>query len=382
MKRIIAVLATVALLFTCCITASAAAPTYTALKNTPTLDGVVKSGEYGAAVPFDKSNVSLFYYLSWDKDPTGANSNPPKATYQFAWDKDALYVGITATNVEKINDGKWQIDLSPNKKIKDGKAGIFYTITITQLGVDGIVGIARDNFQTAGNEGKTSMNINRFGASGVATEVSTGATATDNVYNIEVKIPLKEIQVKGSGGDFTKVSFKDYAEWGVGCYFIGNGGGFTSNQGAGNDGDGLVQIYNDLTLLDKDGKAGDKNANTDSATSSVSSDKNTSSADKNDTSDKSNSSDKTESVEDGSSDASENNDSAVSSDGETVSNENDSSDNSSDTEKTDGTNASSDSNGTDPALIVAIVGAAFVIGIALVSSVIIIVKSGSGAPTK
>lgn len=376
MKRIIAVLATVALLFTCCITASAAAPTYTALKNTPTLDGVVKSGEYGAAVPFNKSNVSLFYYNNWDEDPTGENCNPPDATFQFAWDKDAFYVGIAAKNVQNTKDGKWQIDLSPNKKIKDGKAGIFYTITITQLGVDGIVGIARDNFQTVGNEGKTSMNINRFGAEGIATEVSAG------VINIEVKIPISELQVKGSGGDFTKVSFKDYAEWGVGCYFIGNGGGFTSSQGAGNDGDGLVQIYNDLTLLDKDGKAGDKNANTDSATSSVSSDKNTSSADKNDTSDKSDSSDKTESVEDGSSDVSENNDSAVSSDGETVSNENDSSDNSSDTEKSDGTNASSDSNGIDPALIVAIVGAAFVIGIALVSSVIIIVKSGSGAPTK
>lgn len=223
----------------------AAGPSYTAAYGTPTIDGVVNTDEYGAAVPFNSSNLSLFYYNLADKDPTTANANFPDATYAFAWDEGYLYVGITAKNIENITDAQFQIDLSPNKKIKDGKAGIFYTFKCIVVGEDGLMGISRANFQ-AGSIAKSCKSASR--------EVSGG------VYNLEIAIPLSELQVTGSGGNFTSLQLKS-GEWGIGCYMVGNGGGYTSTLGAGNNdgigynwetGEGsLVQYYNTLTLAPK-----------------------------------------------------------------------------------------------------------------------------------
>lgn len=222
----------------------AAGPSYTAAYGTPTIDGVVNSSEYGPAVPFNSSNLSLFYYNLADQDPTTANANFPDLTYSFAWDEGHLYVGITARNVD-ITDAKFQIDLSPNKKIKDGKAGIFYTFKCIVVGEDGLMGISRQNFQEA-SIAKNCKSASR--------EVAGG------VYNLEIAIPLSEIQVTGSGGNFTSLALKS-GEWGIGCYMVGNDGGYTSTLGAGNNdgvgynwetGEGsLVQYYNTLTLAAK-----------------------------------------------------------------------------------------------------------------------------------
>ena len=222
----------------------AAGPSYTAAYGTPTIDGVVNSSEYGPAVPFNSSNLSLFYYNLAESDPTTANANFPDLTYSFAWDEGHLYVGITARNVD-ITDAKFQIDLSPNKKIKDGKAGIFYTFKCIVVGEDGLMGISRDNFQSA-SIAKSCKSASR--------EVAGG------VYNLEIAIPLSELQVTGSGGNFTSLALKS-GEWGIGCYMVGNGGGYTSTLGAGNNdgvgynwdtGEGsLVQYYNTLTLAAK-----------------------------------------------------------------------------------------------------------------------------------
>lgn len=224
---------------------NAAGPSYTAAYGTPTIDGVVNSGEYGPAVPFNRSNLSLFYYNLADKDPTTENANFPDATYAFAWDEGHLYVGITASNIENITDAQFQIDLSPNKKIKDGKAGIFYTFKCIVVGEDGLMGISRANF-SAGSIAKSCKSASR--------EVSSG------VYNLEIAIPLSELQVTGNGGNFTSLELKS-GEWGIGCYMVGNGGGYTSTLGAGNNdgvgynwenGEGsLVQYYNTLTLASK-----------------------------------------------------------------------------------------------------------------------------------
>ncbi len=260
MKKTFAAFITLVLIFACCVTAAAAVPSYTAIYNAPTIDGVVNSDEYGTAAPLNKSNASLFYYNSWDIDPTGNACNPPELTYAFAWKEDALYVGITAKNIEDISDGKFQIDLSPEKKIKDSKAGVFYTFKAVALGTDGIVSVARDNFQTAGNTGKTSMNINSK-CEAVATEVSSG------VYNIEVKIPLAELQVSGKGGNFNNIKLKE-GTWGVGCYFIGNGGGFSNTVYPIEHTDGLIQYYNDLKLVKKDTSAPSSSEPQESATSS------------------------------------------------------------------------------------------------------------------
>lgn len=222
----------------------AAGPSYTAAYGTPTIDGVVNSSEYGPAVPFNSSNLSLFYYNLADQDPTTANANFPDLTYSFAWDEGHLYVGITARNVD-ITDAKFQIDLSPNKKIKDGKAGIFYTFKCIVVGEDGLMGISRQNFQEA-SIAKNCKSASR--------EVAGG------VYNLEIAIPLSELQVTGSGGNFTSLALKS-GEWGIGCYMVGNDGGYTSTLGAGNNdgvgynwetGEGsLVQYYNTLTLAAK-----------------------------------------------------------------------------------------------------------------------------------
>ena len=222
----------------------AAGPSYTAAYGTPTIDGVVNSSEYGPAVPFNNSNLSLFYYNLADQDPTTANANFPDLTYSFAWDEGHLYVGITARNVD-ITDAKFQIDLSPNKKIKDGKAGIFYTFKCIVVGEDGLMGISRQNFQEA-SIAKNCKSASR--------EVAGG------VYNLEIAIPLSELQVTGSGGNFTSLALKS-GEWGIGCYMVGNDGGYTSTLGAGNNdgvgynwetGEGsLVQYYNTLTLAAK-----------------------------------------------------------------------------------------------------------------------------------
>lgn len=222
----------------------AAGPSYTAAYGTPTIDGVVNSSEYGPAVPFNSSNLSLFYYNLAESDPTTANANFPDLTYSFAWDEGHLYVGITARNVD-ITDAKFQIDLSPNKKIKDGKAGIFYTFKCIVVGEDGLMGISRQNFQEA-SIAKSCKSASR--------EVAGG------VYNLEIAIPLSELQVTGSGGNFTSLALKS-GEWGIGCYMVGNDGGYTSTLGAGNNdgvgynwdtGEGsLVQYYNTLTLAAK-----------------------------------------------------------------------------------------------------------------------------------
>lgn len=223
----------------------AASPSYTAKYNTPSIDGVVNSDEYGTKVPFNRSNLSLFYYNLSDVDPTTGNANFPDATYSFAWDEGYLYVGITAQNIANITDTQFQIDLSPNKKIKDGKAGIFYTFKCITVGTDGLMGISRTNFQ-AGSIARNCKSASR--------EVSSG------VYNLEIAIPLSELQVTGSGGNFTDLKLKS-GEWGIGCYLVGNDGGYTNTLGAGNNdaigynwetGVGsLVQYYNTFTLAAK-----------------------------------------------------------------------------------------------------------------------------------
>lgn len=227
---------------------SASGPSYTAAYGTPAIDGVVNSGEYGPAVPFNRSNLSLFYYNLADKDPTTENANFPDVTYAFAWDEGHLYVGITATNIANINDAQFQIDLSPNKKIKDGKPGIFYTFKCITVGE--LMGISRANFQ-GGSIAKNCQSASR--------EVSGG------VYNLEIAIPLSELQVKAGenesgSGNFTSLQLKS-GEWGIGCYMVGNDGGYTNTLGAGNNdgvgynwesGEGsLVQYYNTLTLAAK-----------------------------------------------------------------------------------------------------------------------------------
>ncbi len=226
----------------------AAGPTYTAAYGTPTIDGVVNSSEYGPAVPFNSSNLSLFYYNLADQDPTTANANFPDLTYSFAWDEGHLYVGITARNVD-ITDARFQIDLSPNKKIKDNKPGIFYTFKCIGVGEDGLMGISRDNFQ-GGSIAKNCKSASR--------EVAGG------VYNLEIAIPLSELQVtakeneKGKG-NFTALELKS-GEWGIGCYMVGNDGGYTNTLGAGcneevgydkTTGGGLIEYYNTLTLAAK-----------------------------------------------------------------------------------------------------------------------------------
>lgn len=223
----------------------AAGPSYTAKYNTPSIDGVVNSNEYGAKVPFNSSNLSLFYYNRSNEDPTTGNANFPDVTYSFAWDEGYLYIGITAQNITNISDTQFQIDLSPNKKIKDGKAGIFYTFKCITVGTDGLMGISRANFQAA------SIARNCKSAS---REVSSG------VYNLEIAIPLSELQVTGNGGNFTDLKLKS-GEWGIGCYLVGNDGGYTNTLGAGNNdaigynwetGVGsLVQYYNTFTLATK-----------------------------------------------------------------------------------------------------------------------------------
>lgn len=222
---------------------NAAGPSYTAKYSTPTLDGVVRSGEYGSAVDFRKSNLSVFYYNFATDDPTTENANYPNLTYSFAWDESNLYVGITAGNLENISDTQFQIDLSPNKKIKDGQAGIFYTFRVISVG--GVVSVARSNYNQ-GNISKKCATASR--------EVSSG------VYNLEVAIPLTELQVSGPNGDFSSLELKS-GTWGVGCYMVGNGAGYTNTLGAGNNeslgydaatGDGdLIQYYNTLTLAEK-----------------------------------------------------------------------------------------------------------------------------------
>lgn len=230
------------------LTAVAAVPAYTAAYGTPTVDGVVHAAEYGAAVPFNKSNLSLFYYNSANEDPTGANANYPDITYAFAWNEKGLYVGITSlASKTDIGDGKFQFDLSPEKKIKDGKRGIFFTLKV----LSSTVSIARDNFQTGGSK-KVSENITRRdGVQGAAQQVG-------DRWNIEVFIPISELQVtasiSGASGSFSKLEMKA-GTWGVGCYYIGNGGGYTSTQGSGansfdsQSGEGeLIEYYNNLVL--------------------------------------------------------------------------------------------------------------------------------------
>lgn len=244
MKKLLAAAVVIMATFSS-LNVSAAGPSYTAAYSTPTIDGVVNSGEYGVAVPFNKSNLSLFYYNSADTDPTTENANFPDVTYSFAWDEGHLYVGITAKNMDNITDAKFQIDLSPNKKIKDGKAGIFYTFKCIIVGEDGLMGISRDNFQDGSIANKCKS---------ASREISGG------VYNLEIAIPLSELQVTGSGGNFTSLQLKS-GEWGIGCYMVGNGGGYTNTLGAGNNtavgydpdtgGNGLVQYYNTLTLAPK-----------------------------------------------------------------------------------------------------------------------------------
>ena len=249
MKKAIAVMVSLILLISgFSLTAVAAVPSYTAAYATPTVDGVVNASEYGAAVPFNKSNLSLFYYNSANEDPTGANADYPDITYSFAWNEKGLYVGITSlASKTDIADGKFQFDLSPEKKIKDGKIGVFYTVRV----LSSMVSIARDNYQTGGSKKPTENITRRDGVQGAAKQVG-------DRWNIEVFIPLSELQVtasvSGASGNFSTLTMKA-GTWGVGCYYVGNGGGYTSTQGAGansfdpQSGEGeLIQYYNNLVL--------------------------------------------------------------------------------------------------------------------------------------
>lgn len=246
MKKFVGILTAAAVTLLAGVSASAAMPSYTAAYGTPTVDGVVNGSEYGPAVPFNKSNLSLYYYNYANEDPTGANANFPDCTYSFAWNENGLYVGIVAKNIDNITDAKFQIDLSPEKKIKDGKKGIFYTFKVIELGENGMVSVARDNYQTGGST-KLSMNItNKDGVKAVAKESGSG------VYHLEAVIPLAELRVTGTGGNFTALNLKA-GTWGLGCYMVGNDAAYTSTQGATEPRyqEGLVEYYNTFTLQAK-----------------------------------------------------------------------------------------------------------------------------------
>ncbi len=266
MKKFVGILTAAAVTLLAGVSAAAAVPSYTAAYGTPTVDGVVNSSEYGPAVPFNKSNLSLFYYLSATEDSTGANANFPDCTYSFAWNENGLYVGIVAKNIENIIDARFQIDLNPEKKIKDGKKGIFYTFKVIELGENGMVSVVRDNYQTGGS---TRPNItNKDGVKAVAKESGSG------VYHLEAVIPLAELRVTGTGGNFTALNLKA-GTWGLGCYMVGNGGGYTSTQGATEPRyqEGLVEYYNTFTLQAKQnsGSAGGTGSDTGKVSSTGSS---------------------------------------------------------------------------------------------------------------
>ena len=217
-KRVCIIGATAAIAVQCMALSglAAGAPSYTAKYGTPSIDGKVSSSEYGPAQKLNKDNTGIFFGQV-DLDDPSLDIHYPELTYQFAWNEQNLYVGVTIAEVENIETSKFQIDLSPENKVKDEQRGVFFTFSILNLD-SGLVSVARDNYQTAGSK-VTSMNITK--------KVTAKATKTSSGAQMEIAIPLAELQVSGQGRDFSKITLKE-GKWGVATYFIGNGLGFTT----------------------------------------------------------------------------------------------------------------------------------------------------------
>lgn len=248
-KRVCIIGATAAIAVQCMALSglAAGAPSYTAKYGTPSIDGKVSSSEYGLAQKLNKDNTGIFFGQV-DLDDPSLDIHYPELTYQFAWNEQNLYVGVTIAEVESIETSKFQIDLSPENKVKDEQRGVFFTFSILNLD-SGLVSVARDNYQTAGSK-VTSMNITK--------KVTAKATKTSSGAQMEIAIPLAELQVSGQGRDFSKITLKE-GKWGVATYFIGNGLGFTTSRGKchysevtdNKDSGGLKEYFNPLTFAAK-----------------------------------------------------------------------------------------------------------------------------------
>ena len=127
-KRVCVIGATVAIAVQCMALSgmAAGAPSYTAKYGTPSIDGKVSSGEYGPAQKLNKDNTGIFFGQV-DLDDPSLDIHYPELTYQFAWNEQNLYVGVTIAEVENIETSKFQIDLSPEGKVRDEQKGVFFT---------------------------------------------------------------------------------------------------------------------------------------------------------------------------------------------------------------------------------------------------------------
>ena len=248
-RRLIAAAAAVLTVAAAALPASAAQLSYTAAYGTPKIDGVIEAGEYGAPQKLNKSTASPFF-AKLDSSVEGWEDaiDFPDITYRFAWDEGHFYVAIEGDKIDNITNAKYQIDLSPENKIRDKQKGLFFTFQLLNAET-GFLSVARDNYQTGGST-KVSVNITN--------KVKGAYRQKGSVSVFEFAIPLSELQVAGNGRDFTKLTLKA-GKWGIATYYVGNSVGLTTSQGAGNWGlvtknleaGNLVEYFNDLTFAPK-----------------------------------------------------------------------------------------------------------------------------------
>ena len=197
-KRVVCSIAATLLMMQWAFTAAAATPSYSAAYGTPTVDGTVNTAEYGAAQKLDKSTSSIFFAHLDMTDPNVLNNGKLFRILPIALRgmKGHLFVGITAKNIEDIGTSKFQIDLSPEKKVKDKQKGVFFTFQVLNLG-SGLLSISRDNYQTGGST-KLSLNITN--------KVDKSVKQVGDTVHLEIAIPLAELQVAGQGRDFSSLT--------------------------------------------------------------------------------------------------------------------------------------------------------------------------------
>ena len=181
-KRVCVIGATVAIAVQCMALSgmAAGAPSYTAKYGTPSIDGKVSSGEYGPAQKLNKDNTGIFFGQV-DLDDPSLDIHYPELTYQFAWNEQNLYVGVTIAEVENIETSKFQIDLSPEGKVRDEQKGVFFTFSILNLD-SGLVSVARDNYQTA--KPTSSKNSVVSASSKPVTTTSNNAANSDKTNSV------------------------------------------------------------------------------------------------------------------------------------------------------------------------------------------------------